>query len=565
MRKIILHALFFLSLLFRTEAQQNNFGWAIKAGAQFDDVGYSITTDNNNNVCSTGYFEGTVDFDPGSGTNNLTSAGLGDIYIQKLSATGTLLWARKIGSTGFDYAYSITSDNGGNFLICGSFEGTVDFDPGTGVSNLTATSPGHDIFVLKLDLAGNFVWAKAVGGNGEDEAVGITTDYSQNVIVTGYFSNTVDFDPGAGTNSQTSNGLYDNFILKLDPSGNYMWAVTMGGTNYDYSKAVATDADMNIITTGTFGATVDFDPGPNTYYLTSNGGSVYGDIYVQKLDSNGIFTWTQQMGWFGDDIGTSVKVDGAGNVYTTGWFQVTVDFDPGSGVHNLVTNGGGYTDDIFVQKLDANGNFIWAAGMGGPTDDRGFSLALDNIGDVCTTGFHSGTGDFDPGTGTSNLTGDGAFLSKLSNSGSFIWAKQMTASEGHGIASDAIGSIYSTGQFDHSVDFDPGSGTFMLSSNAGSIDAYVQKLNSPSAGIISYIINNTAIHPNPSSGNFNLTFTKMMPQITIEVLTAAGQLIFHTTIENAMSQQLEINQPAGMYFLKLSTGNEFGYHKLIIE
>ena len=175
--------------------------------------------------------------------------------------------------------------------------------------------------------------------------------------------------------------------------------------------------------------------------------------------------------------GNSIAVDGIGNVYTTGRFKGTADFNPGAGTFWL-TSAGGY--DIFISKLDASGNFLWAKRMGGTNDDSGWSIIVDGSGNVYTTGYFTGMADFDPGAGTFWLTSAGyeIFISKLDASGNFIWAKKTdgTISDiGMYIAVDGSGNVYTTGSFDGTADFDPGAGTFNLTS-AGNSDIFVLKL-----------------------------------------------------------------------------------------
>ena len=125
------------------------------------------------------------------------------------------------------------------------------------------------------------------------------------------------------------------------------------------------------------------------------------------------FLWAKSMGGTLTEIGLGNAVDGSGNVYTTGYFEGTADFDPGAGTANLTSAG---SSDIFVSKLDANGNFLWAKSMGGTASDIGYSIAVDGSDNVYTTGYFGGTVDFDPGAGTASLTSAGGldiFVSKL--------------------------------------------------------------------------------------------------------------------------------------------------------
>ena len=159
----------------------------------------------------------------------------------------------------------------------------------------------------------------------------------------------------------------------------FAWAAGMGGTTY-YPDAsglgIAVDASGNVYATGVFRGIVDFDPGPGTFNLTSSGGF---DIFVQKLDASGNFLWARRMGGTDSDVGKGIAVDASGNVYTTGLFGGTVDFNPGAGTALLASAG---SSDIFVSKLDASGNFLWAVSMGGTSTDIGFGIAVGASGNV---------------------------------------------------------------------------------------------------------------------------------------------------------------------------------------
>ncbi len=178
-----------------TVAQTPTLKWAIQTGGPDADEAYSITTDANGNVYTTGYFRGTVDFDPGAGTFYLKSSLLMDIYIQKLDSSGNFLWAKQMGGKANDFGSSISTDDKGNIYTIGWFGGTIDFDPGAGITNLV--SSGHsDIFIQKLDSAGNLLWVKQMGGNGIDYGLSISIDAKGNIYTTGDFTDTVDFNPG---------------------------------------------------------------------------------------------------------------------------------------------------------------------------------------------------------------------------------------------------------------------------------------------------------------------------------------------------------------------------------
>ncbi len=351
-----------------------------------------------------------------------------------------------------------------------------------GVFNLT----GGGGFISKLDASGNFIWAKAIGGN--SNSIAIDPSGSGAVYTIGNFVGTVDFDPDSlGSFNLTSAGGDDIFISKLDSSGNFVWAKALGGTDFDHGHSIAIDTagSGDVYTTGSFAGTSDFDPGAGIFNLTSS--SLIVDIFISKLDSSGNFVWAKAMGEPGYAEGLSIAIDpaGTGEVYTTGDFEGTVDFDPGAGVLNLTSAG---NEDIFISKLDLSGNFVWAKAMSGTGNDNGNSIAIDpaGSGDVYTTGFFSGTADFDPdSSGSFNLTSAGGsydiFISKLDSSGNFVWAKAMGGTSydyGRFITIDPAGSgdVYTTGWFNGTADFNPGAGTFYLTA-AGNQAIFISKLD----------------------------------------------------------------------------------------
>jgi len=184
--------------------------------------------------------------------------------------------------------------------------------------------------------AQSYAWAESFGDSNNDYSYGIATDASGNVYITGIFSSTVDFDPNAGTENLTSNGGNDVFILKLDASGNYVWAKNIGGTGGEGVGDITLDASGNIYIAGEFSGTVDFDPNAGTENLTSNSGS---DVFILKLDTDGNYIWAKNFeGTSGGGI-SDIAVDASGNVYTTGYFFSTVDSDPNAGAENLTSNG----------------------------------------------------------------------------------------------------------------------------------------------------------------------------------------------------------------------------------
>ncbi|MEZ4939034.1 MAG: T9SS type A sorting domain-containing protein [Crocinitomicaceae bacterium] len=327
----------------------------------------------------------------------------------------------------------------------------------------------------------NLEWAAAnendhTGSVSAGRGTQVAVDPSGNVILTGAFYETVDFDPGIGQNLLTSAGDEDFFIQKLDADGNLLWVHHFGSTAKDVIQGLDVDVDGNIIVSGYFNNTFDFDPGVGTANLTSNG---YRDMFILKLDSDGNYLWAHNFGAGGADYARNVKFDTLGNIYVSGDFQATVDFDPGPGTNNLVTSGG---SDMFIQKLDSDGNLLWVHSFGSVDAEVAFGISMDTTGHVYYSGRFSNTIDFDPGTGVTNLTSVGAldvFVLKLDIDGNFIWAKSFGGTNDEtsfDITNDEAGNVYCTGTFQGTVDFDP-SGTGTVHTSAGGNDLFVLKLD----------------------------------------------------------------------------------------
>ncbi len=468
--------LFLLFILFVSQllcAQDVNFAWAKRIGGAIHDAGNSVVTDAAGYIYTTGSFSDSV-------------------YVSKSDAAGNFIWLKYMGGTVFGNGTSVAVDSAGNVYTTGGFYGTVDFDPGPGVYNLTADGIGSDIFVCKLDAAGNFIWAKQMGGIGDgDYGYGIALDAFGNIYTIGSFDSTKDFDPGPGIYDLTSAGGQDMFISKLSSAGNFVWAKQIGGGWISGGSSIALDTYGNIYTTGNFKDTIDFDPGPGIYNLTAAANA--GDMFISKLDTAGNFMWVKQMKGTGNTssnlngcVPHSIVLDSFGNIFSTGVFDGTVDFDPGGSVSSLLTQ----SWNIFELKLNSAGNFVWALQTQGTGKTEGWSMALDTLGDTYITGDFRGTVDFDPAPiPTYYLTASGnsgdMFIAKYGTGGNFLWVKQIKGSGNeavaYAIALDDFGNIYTTGAFDGTVDFDPGTGIYNLTS-AGDYDIFIHKMKPCSNG-----------------------------------------------------------------------------------
>jgi hypothetical protein len=470
--------IFFIASMFSAafaNASTHAYSWTKTMGGTDYDGGRSVAVDGSGNVYVTGFFSGTVDFDPGAGTDNHTSAGYSDIFLTKINSDGTYGWTKTMGSaSNHDYGYSVAVDGSGNVYVTGFFWGTVDFDTGAEIDSHTSAGIS-DIFLTKINSDGTYGWTKTMGGLSDESGYSVAVDGSGNIYVTGYFSGTADFDPGAGFDNHTS-AVKDIFLTKINSDGSYGWTKTMGGSD-EYGYSVAVDGSGNVYVTGTFEGTADFDPGVATDNHTSAGGL---DIFLTRINSDGSYGWTKTMG--GTDsagYGRSVAVDGSEDVYVTGYFTGTVDFDPGVATDNHTSAGGA---DIFLTRINSDGTYGWTKTMGGGLNENSFSVAVDGSGNVYITGNFRGTVDFDPGAGADNHTSAGyhdIFLTRINSDGTYGWTKTMGGTDsdwGYSVAVDGSGDIYVTGEFYGTADFDPGAVTDNHTS-AGGYDIFLTKFS----------------------------------------------------------------------------------------
>ncbi len=315
-----------------------------------------------------------------------------------------------------------------------------------------------------------FEWMVQFGGNTNNIGQAIDIDNTGNVYSTGGFSTTTDFDPGPDVFPLTVVGVVDIYVSKLDSNGDFLWARSVGSVTGESGYAISADENGNVYVTGYFKDTVDFDPGPSEFTLSSKGEN---DIFVLKLDELGNFLWAVQLGGENSEVVWASDTDADGNIYLTGEFNGTVDFDPGPGIHNLTTPSG--ADDVFICKMNPAGQLVWVGQIGGVSFDQGFSIDMDDDGNIYTTGRFRDTVDFDPGPAVFEMVSDDTwdiFISKLDTEGSLIWAKSFDSEvvgnsnpwgSGFGIAVDGQGNVFTTGNFSDITDFDPGPEEYLLS------------------------------------------------------------------------------------------------------
>jgi len=397
-----------------------------------------------------------------------------------MTSSHTYGWSNSFGGSSRDYAKGVATDAAGNIYVIGHFESQVDFDI-SAADDSQLSNGSSDVYVTKLNVDGSYGWTRTFGGTGYDYGHAIAVDDLGNSYLTGGFSRTVDFDPGVGVDSRSAVNVTDIFVTKLNADGSYGWTRTFGGTqtyhNPYYGNGIALDNAGGVIITGQYIGTVNFDmTGPGDTH-TAVGGT---DIFLTKLGVDGSYGWTHSFGDRLGDEGKAVAVDASNNIYVTGAFSGTVDFDAGAGINQHSTSNG---RDIFVMQYLPDGRFGWAKTVsnGEWLNDISYSLALGENGELYIAGEFRGTVDFDPGTGVDSYTATSAdaFVSKWMTDGSYGgWTRTFGdgSSRAFSVAVGKLGDVFVGGQFFGTVDFDPGPGEDNYSAWGTGSDAFMTHL-----------------------------------------------------------------------------------------
>jgi PQQ-like domain len=428
-------------------------------------VGRSIALDAAGSMYVSGTFNGTVNFDPNGtnpGSNSVLTAGssggtaiVGTSFVAKYLANGAFQWAVDLGSDGEADQLAVQGSNvyvpSGEVFCLNAATGAVNWTTTNIGSEEVAVNPSGILYAAgtvagpstrspsnleaaldRLDPAtGHVLWSKTSSdAAGWAVAYSIAVDNAGNAYATGWYARTVTFGSTSltaysGTDSEGVD-VHDVFVWKLNSNGGSVWAGGMGCSNGTTPGGITTDASGNVYLTGTgAGGTKyanNWNPNPGPAVSTTNSGN-----FIVKLvpGKNGAMQlgWVKSITAHGNSYG--VAVDSSGNVYTTGDFIGTDNFNPNSGTVEDISGGG-----IFVSKLDTNGNYVAAAGMAGTSDGNGagvgLAIALDASGNVYVTGAfgnayldgpYYGTANFNPnGTPAENLTSNGSndvFISAL--------------------------------------------------------------------------------------------------------------------------------------------------------
>lgn len=443
---------------------------------------HAVKVDHLGNVYIAGDFRSTADFNSGTSSPvSITSKGDRDAFISKFNPLGQLEWVRILGGAYGESAYDIAIDSSDSIYITGIFSGEVDFDPMEG-TDLHVSNAWYDIFLLKLNGDGTKVWANTWGGGGQDVSYRICFDPTAGcIIVTGGFSNTVDFDPGPGEILITSTGTTDAFYSKFDLNGNLLKSGTWNINPLavldpgEILTAIGCDTMSNIYLAGRFQSTTDLNPGPDVNEHISNGLS---DAYLMKLDQDGNYIWSKSFGGQFNDSVEDLAVDSSGNVYAAGNYLGPIDFAQGSGGGSEYSSSG--ETDVFLTRFDPDGNIKWVKTWGGASSDTVSRIKCDASGNIYALSGLKSTVHFNPSQGQEIIPlhdgYDNIYVCKFNPQGNLIriysWCNgtqyySQGKVYGLGLDIDAMSNISISGAFKDNLDFDTSDGICIHYSGSG--------------------------------------------------------------------------------------------------
>ncbi len=542
-----------------SNGQLLNWGWSLSSGeADGGDSGKCIATDTSGYLYTAGTFQSdSITF----GSYVLHNNGPGDdIYICKLTTGGQFLWARKAGSTAsLDKVAAITTDRHNNVIVTGYFStSSINFD-GTVVYN----SPGFqsDIFVAKYDSNGNILWAIAYGGTNDEVSNSICADTLGNIYVAGWFSSD---SLQIGTTLLPSSLGMNALVTKLDPAGNFLWTKHASGTGLEAFLGVSCDYAGNVVATGTFGAdTLNVDSITLNNSSTGNG----YDIFFVKYDSSGNTLWANSFGGSGFDNAASVSIDTAGNIFTCGYF-----FSPTISIPGTTINNSGL-GDVFVAKLDGNGNYLWLKKASGSGNDQVFAGSLNANNEYVVSGWFTSLSLFSGSLVLNRLPIQGAcdvlFL-KFDANGNTIGGANAGGSGNcisYGVTSAENGNSYVTGVFFGQY-MDVGSNSLVNSfTPGGSADVFVAEITGTYVSLNQMLESSQLqIFPNPVSDQLTIKFSSERKDVEIQVTDIAGNLAIAKHSIDASTQSISFNKlPAGIYLVTIFEAGCLPLHSKIVK
>lgn len=549
MRKIYL-----LILLLPIFSNAQQFEWANTFGGTQADNAQRVAPAPQGGVFVAGNFQGPATF----GQSSVSGYGFQDVYIARYSATGNLLWVKAIGGSGNDQVSALAADPMGNVWVSGRFTGNIDVNPDSAEEVLVSNpANGLDGFFVRLQgETGALLDFVDLTPGGVIDIRSIRYNYDNNeLFLGGQFSNTVDFDFGAGTASRSSFVFSgDGFIGKYDTDLNLQWINTIGSTTpvIDYVSSLSFSNDGFVYCTGLLGGTADIDPGPGTTNLTCA-----TDAFLIKYNSNtGALGWGFNLGGNSIELGNQVLVTPDNQILLSGSVNsVSMDVDPGFG--NVILSTNGISAAPFLLRYTSAGAYVngfIAEGVSGLSASFG-TMAYTPENQLLLSGSFTGTLTLPSASGTVNLvsgaSSDG-FLIYLNENNQLVNLIQIL-----GTGTQTVLDIEMTNSILHVVgqlegNTNPGADALndVVPSN-NTLEGYLFRYNlSPTGNFTALTANPFALKawPNPAKDILNLN---SQPNDAYRVQDLSGK-----TVIGGVGNVLDMSALSpGMYIITATTEN----------
>ncbi len=433
-----------------------------RLGAFGPDYATGVVTDAANGALVVGYFSGSVDFDPGTGATVRTALGGADVAVAKYRDDGSLAWVMVLNGSGVDLSTDIALAPDGGAVVTGVLSSGAVCG-----GRVVPVLGGRDAFLMKVSASGLCEWALAIGGPDQlEEGRDLLIEPNGDIVLTGTFAGTVDFDPGAGATLLISRGGTDAFLARYDSDGRFKGVVQFGGTGDDAASAVVRTLAGDLVVGGEFSGTATFGSGQSPIALVSAGDA---DFFLAQLAPSLSVQWAVRGGGPGADyLGRNgLVVEFGGTLAAVGIFSGTADLDGGPGAAFFVSQG---STDVFFARFGIAGQYVGSGRrFGGAGSDGVQALLVDADNNFYLSGWFSGTVDFDPGPGLvlRNALGTGsaadAYMLSLTPFGDLRWVNTfgaVTVADGAvailaGLALTTDGALWAVGRFYGLTDLDP--------------------------------------------------------------------------------------------------------------
>ncbi len=500
------------------------------------------------------------------------------LFISNTNAQAPAIeWQKSLGGTAGESASSIQPSSDGGYIVAGN-SSSLNGDT-------TGNHGGSDCWIIKLDATGIIQWQKSLGGSSPDYASAIQNTPDGGYIMAGYTQS-------INVNVTGNHGLTDYWVVKLNAIGTIQWQKTLGGSNYDYARAIQITADGGYIVAGASGST-DGD-------VTGNHGDY--DYWIVKLDTLGNIQWQKSLGGSNNDHAQSiqttsdggyvvtgysssndgevienhgsneywvVKLDGIGNIQwqkslggssTDSAYSIQITSDNGyiiaggSNSNNGDITGNHGNSDYWVVKLNALGTIQWQKSLGGTSDDYAVAIQITSDGGyVIAGGSNSNNGDI-----TGNNGNEDFWVVKLDDTGTLQWQKSLGGS-----GYDYARAIQTTADGGYVIAGESDSTNGDVTGNHGGVDFWVVKLAPDALGTSTFNKDNIVIYPNPVQNVLQIQSATLAQISKIKIIDVQGKIVLEQT-QNTNTINVE-TLAKGMYLLETYSGNEKQVSKFLKE